>query len=205
MAFDSRLLIARVTLMGRLKPSMRVLQTVNQPHAPLPGFEKSNTLPTSSARLSAFFLGSADCYLPAPETAYHSPFSTYGQTLRDWNTAHLPVLLAAGLAERNFRLGDEVSYWRADLMGNIRREVRLTFKYVLDAFEHVIKRTNQLFQFNRHSLRIETDIEIFRGDILDATTNITDRFMAFVYGEQHDKTIMMLISEAVIINLFSDR
>ena len=72
-------------------------------------------------------------------------------------------------------------------MGDIRREIRLAGKNILNAFKHMVKREHQPLQLNRNGLRVKTHIEVFRRNILNPAADAANRFMAFVDGEQHNK------------------
>ena len=68
-------------------------------------------------------------------------------------------------------------------MSDIRWEIGLAGKDILNTLDHMVERQYQLFQLNGHGLRVKANVEIFRGDILDLTADAADRRVTFMYRQ----------------------
>ena len=101
---------------------------------------------------------------------------------------NLPILVGrAGLTERHFRLRGQVRDRRAQLVGDVGREVRQLLEPILDAPEHVVEGRDGFFQLDRYSLGIQSQIQLGRGDRANLLVRPVDRNVPPANREPGDK------------------
>ncbi len=82
---------------------------------------------------------------------------------------------------------DQSSDGRSDLMGDIGREIGLAGKDILNLYNHMIERDNQLLQLNGNACWFQPRIKLLGGDVFNDITAIKKGQVPLTHSNAHDQ------------------